>query len=155
MFSICNNIKSDNHNYLKKVIERLNSVEEELKNIQTSNPANTSVKNTSTKYIDSIANHEKRLVDIAQQEPQLAYSAYVFGTSKRWQFVCRTTPGISKALQPLEDAIHQKFIPALFEGKFISEDFRKVLSLPARLGGLGILNPVEEAILSKVYLSIP
>ena len=39
----------------------------------------------------------------------------------------------------------KKLIPALFEGKFISEDFRKVLSLPARLGGLGILNPVEEA----------
>ena len=85
------------------------------------------------------------LVEIAQQEPQLAYSAYVFGTSKRWQFVCRTTPGISEALQPLEDTIHQKLIPALFEGKFISEDFRKVLRLPTRLGGLGILNPVEEA----------
>ena len=69
----------------------------------------------------------------------------MFGTSKKWQFVCRTTPGVSKALQPLEDAIHQKLIPALCEEKFISEDFRKVLSLPARLGGLGILNPVEEA----------
>ena len=67
LFIICNNIKSDNHNYLKRVIERLNSVEEELKNIQTSNPANASVKNTSTKYIDSIANHEQRLVDIEEE----------------------------------------------------------------------------------------
>ena len=64
---ICNNIKSDNHNYLKKVIERLNSVEEELKNIQGDNPSSLSAENTSIKYIDSIANHEKRLVDLEEE----------------------------------------------------------------------------------------
>ena len=67
LFIICSNIKSDNHNYLKKVIERLNSVEEELKNIQNPNPANASAENTSIKYIDSIANHEQRLVDIEEE----------------------------------------------------------------------------------------
>ena len=34
------------------------------------------------------------LVKMAEYDPQLAYSAYVFGTSRRWQFVCRTTPNI-------------------------------------------------------------
>ena len=67
LFIICNNIKSDNHSYLKKVIDRLNSVEEELKNIQATNPNNASTENTSIKYIDSIANHEQRLVDIEEE----------------------------------------------------------------------------------------
>ena len=65
LFIICSNIKSDNHNYLKKVIERLNSVEKELRNIRGGNP--TSAENTSINYIDSIANHEQRLVDIEEE----------------------------------------------------------------------------------------
>ena len=67
LFIICSNIKSDNHNYLKKVIERLNSVEEELKNIQNYNPSNTTIENTNTNYLNAIANHEKRLVDIEEE----------------------------------------------------------------------------------------
>ena len=67
LFIICSNIKSDNHNYLKKVIERLNSVEEELKNIQGANPINASDEKTRIKYIDSMANHEQRLVDIEEE----------------------------------------------------------------------------------------
>ena len=38
------------------------------------------------------------LAKIAEYEPQLAYSAYIYGTSRRWQFVCRTTPGIAEAM---------------------------------------------------------
>ena len=32
------------------------------------------------------------LTEIASAEPQLAYSAFVYGTSKRWNFLARTTP---------------------------------------------------------------
>ena len=35
------------------------------------------------------------LAKIAEYDPQLVYTAYVFGTSRRWQYVCRTTPKIS------------------------------------------------------------
>ena len=42
------------------------------------------------------------LAEIAKSDPQIAYSAYVFGTSKRWQFVCRTTPGISDSMQNMK-----------------------------------------------------
>ena len=45
------------------------------------------------------------LVKVAETEPQLAFSAYLFGTSKRWQFVCRTTPNVSGTLQKLEEKI--------------------------------------------------
>ena len=98
-----------------------------------------------TKQIEEWKEDIEALVEVAKTEPQLAYSAYVFGTSKRWQFVCRTTPGIAQALQPLEDLIREKLIPAFFDGKVLSDDFREVFSMPARLGGLGILNPVDEA----------
>ena len=43
------------------------------------------------------------LAEIARIDPQLAYSGYAFGTSKRWQFVCRTTPGIGNPLKKLEE----------------------------------------------------
>ena len=85
------------------------------------------------------------LVEIAKFEPQLSYSAYVFGTSRRWQFVSRTTPNVSAPFQKLEDHIHEKLIPALFGGQPVSDDLRQICSLPARLGGLGVLVPPEES----------
>ena len=55
--------------------------------------------------------------------------------------MARTVPGIGKQFAPLEDRIRQSFIPAL-TGQEIE---RKLFALPSRLGGLGILNPVEVA----------
>ena len=43
------------------------------------------------KDIDSLAN-------IAKTEPQLAYAAYVYGMSKRWMFLSRTTPCIAEEM---------------------------------------------------------
>ncbi len=36
------------------------------------------------------------LAKIAKTEPQLVHAAYVYGTSKKWAFVCRTTPNVSE-----------------------------------------------------------
>ena len=57
----------------------------------------------------------------------------------------RTIPDIGELLQPLEHAIRHKFIPVLTEGRSCSDDERILLSLPVRLGGLGIINPVVLA----------
>ena len=43
--------------------------------------------------VEEWCNDLKELSDIAKREPQLAYSAFSFGLSKRWNYVCRTTPG--------------------------------------------------------------
>ena len=97
---------------------------------------------------EEIAKWEKdvdALAKIAESEPQLAYSAYVYGTSRRWQFVCRTTPGISEAMQSLEDLIRTNLIPAIMGGRDISDELRMILNLPARMGGMGFLNPSDEA----------
>ena len=55
----------------------------------------------------------------------------------------RTIPDISELLKPLEDAIRHKLIPALTEGRSLSDDERALISLPVRLGGLGIINPTQ------------
>ena len=46
--------------------------------------------------------------------------------------------------QPLEDVIREELIPAIV-GRKISDMERKILALPVRLGGIGILNPTEMA----------
>ena len=57
----------------------------------------------------------------------------------------RTIPQISEMIQPLENAIRDHLIPALTEKHFCNVIERKLLSLPVRLGGLGIINPCEIA----------
>ena len=85
------------------------------------------------------------LAKIAETEPQLAYTAYVYGMSRRWQFICRTTPAISEAMESLEELIRSKLIPAIVGVPVISDEMRMVLKQPARMGGMGFLNPSEEA----------
>ena len=55
----------------------------------------------------------------------------------------RTIPNIEHLLQPIEDIIRHKFIPAICENRMCSDDDRLLLSLPVRLGGLGITNIVS------------
>ena len=55
----------------------------------------------------------------------------------------RTVPHISEAMEPLEHEIRQKLLPKML-GREISDLERDVLSLPIRLGGLGIGKPHEE-----------
>ena len=48
-------------------------------------------------------------------------------------------------LRPLEEAIHHVFLPALTGQPAFNSNFREVLSLPVRLGGLGIIDPSKSA----------
>ena len=48
-----------------------------------------------SEQVDEWCKDVNALAKVAETEPQLAFAAYLFGTSKRWQFVCRTTPNIS------------------------------------------------------------
>ena len=48
-------------------------------------------------------------------------------------------------MSPLEKIIKEKLIPALFDGFPISQEFRKLLVLPCKLGGMGIIDPTENA----------
>ena len=95
--------------------------------------------------VDEWISNVNALAKIAKTEPQLAYAAYVYGMSKKWSFVTRTTPNISEHLKKLEYHIKETLIPAIVGKEFISDDTRRIFSLPARLGGLGFLDPCSVA----------
>ena len=86
----------------------------------------------------------EELANIAKDEPQLAYSAFVKGICHRWTFYMRTIPHINENLLPLEKKISEVFIPALL-GRAVSSFERDILELPVRYGGLGITNPARTA----------
>ena len=69
----------------------------------------------------------------------------------------RTIPGIIENLKPLDDAINNSFIPALF-GQEINENIRDILSLPIKEGGLGIRkvsNNSEVSYTTSCKLTLP
>ena len=58
----------------------------------------------------------------------------------------RTINCISHLISPVEKIVKKKkMIPVLFDGFPISEEFRKSLALPCKLGGMGIIGPTENA----------
>ena len=62
----------------------------------------------------------------------------------------RTTPDITHGLKTVEEAIRHKFIPSI-TGRQCNDVERKLYSLPARYGGLGIINPQEIADMEYGY----
>ena len=85
------------------------------------------------------------LSDIAKTEPHAAYAAYTHGLQHRWNYVMRTIPDISPLLRPLEDTIRNIFLPSLLKTPSLSDEERDLLTLPPRLGGMGITSPVNRA----------
>ncbi len=85
------------------------------------------------------------LTKIASAQPHLAFCAFTQGVINRWTYLARTVKGVGNALQPLEDAIKKSFLPALTGRSPPDEVTRSLLSLPPRLGGLGVINPAETA----------
>ena len=51
---------------------------------------------------------------------------------------------VSHIFQPLEDSIRENLLPAII-GRKISDMERRILALPVRFGGIGVLNPVETS----------
>ena len=72
------------------------------------------------------------------------HSKYDKALCMRWCFVQRTIPEIKHLFEPLEECIRQKFIPAII-GRKVSDLERRIMALPVRFGGIGVLNPVETA----------
>ena len=82
------------------------------------------------------------LSEIAATEPHAAYAAFTHALQCQWTFLSRVMPDAHDLFQPLEDVIRRNFIKAITR-KDVNDLDRKMLSLPARLGGLGICNPVD------------
>ena len=65
--------------------------------------------------------------------------------------MARTTPNISEHLYALEYHIKEVFIPAIIGKIFVPDKLRRIFSLPAKLGGLGIHN-ITETFVSRCDL---
>ena len=59
-----------------------------------------------------------------------------------WQYIQRTVPGVGTLMRPIEEAIREKFSPALFGGKEITANFRKILGHSVKHGSLVISDPL-------------
>ena len=106
------------------------------------------------KKVDAWIQCVKTLSTIAASEPHAAFAAYTHCLQSQWTFLCRSTPAL---FQPLEDTIRQVLIPALLRLE-VKDLERDLISLPARMGGLGICKPTEECLIShtnSVYVSAP
>ena len=98
-----------------------------------------------TKIVKKWTNELKLLSEIALIHPKSAYACYVRGFQHRYNYCQRTIPGLEDCLAPLEECIRTQFIPAITGGHHVDDEERSLLSLPPRLGGLGIKNPIESA----------
>ena len=91
----------------------------------------------------------------AESQPQAAYSALTHGRSSKWNYLTWTTVIDPCFLQPLEDVLRDKFLPAITEKGAFSDTERALLALSVRLVGLGIVNPTAiPALLYMASISI-
>ena len=97
------------------------------------------------------------LAEFATCQPQACYAAFAFGLRHKRTYFMRTLPNIEDLLEPLERAISDVLILSLKEHN-CSVAERKLLALPARLGGLGMTNPsesVESEYSASIKMSAP
>ena len=88
----------------------------------------------------------QKLSSFAVNEPQATYTALTRSLACEWHFLQRVIPHIGEYFQPLEDTLAGEFIPALIgQPTSLTNDDRKLFSLPTSFAGLGITNPVENA----------
>ena len=56
------------------------------------------------------------LVGVSRKHPQSAYSGLQKSLQQEWAFMQRVTPGVGDAFIPVETALKDSFVSALFEG---------------------------------------
>ena len=81
---------------------------------------------------------------LAVKYPQDIYMGYTSCLQSKWQYLCRCMPDITYLLEPLERALREELLPAFLcvDSEVINNEFRELLALAGRQGGLGICNPV-------------
>ena len=85
------------------------------------------------------------LSEIAKSQPHAAFAALTHGLLSKWTYYSRVVPNISHLLKPLDNVIQNELIPALTGRPPSNELESKLFALPARLGGLGIRLPSQNA----------
>ena len=84
------------------------------------------------------------LAKIASVHPHPAYAAYTHGLANKWTYLARVNGTCQEHYSKLEKAVRTKLLSAIC-GRHVGDGERDLLSLPTRLGGLGITNPMVDA----------
>ena len=95
--------------------------------------------------VDQWVKEIDHLAKIAHSQPQPAYCtcALTNDLMSRWNYLMRVVPDLGNKLQPIEEAIRFRLLPAITGRSNVSDAERRVFALPARDGGLGIPIPTE------------
>ena len=115
---------------------------QEAKDFRTDSPTCSSINDNKISYVnENVSAWVKEIAllsGIAKFHPQSAYCAYTAGFCHKFNYFLRTIPDITSMLQPLENIIRNRLIPSLLENRTVSDEERDLISLPTKLGGLGI-----------------
>ena len=104
----------------------------------------TFIKDKVTEWVKEL----ETLVTVAQTQPHAAYASFTHGVMAKWNYVLRVTKLEELSLnllQPLEHAIRTCFFPSLTGQSAPNDLLRELLALPPKLGGLGLVNPINSA----------
>ena len=83
----------------------------------------------------------EKLSAIAVTQPQAAFAAFTHVFLHCWSYIAWTTPWSSESFQHLDEVLSVCLLPAITGKPAFGPLERELLSLPARLGGLGIIVP--------------
>ena len=92
--------------------------------------------------VDGWVSELDRLTKIAEVQPQAAFAAFTKSLQFKWNYLQHVVPDCDALYKELKFNISNTFLPSVF-GCEVSQAERKLFSLPARLGGLGISDPTE------------
>ena len=81
------------------------------------------------------------LTGVSRKNPQFVYAGLKNSLQQEWAFVQRVTPGIGNAFSPIEKALLEIFVPALFEGLGGGALEQGVTRLPVKQAGLALPDP--------------
>ena len=85
------------------------------------------------------------LAGVALKHPQSAYAGPQKSLQQEWAFVQRVTPGVGAAFAPVEEALREVFLSALFRGLTEGLPTSENTRLPVKHAGLAIPDPVLMA----------
>ena len=111
--------------------------------VGTSEYVRSFMTNTVREWVEEL----ELLATFGVTQPHAAHSAFTHGLASKWSYLSRTTctPDIGVFLKPLEESIRSHFIPALTDRPPPNDTLRALLSLPSRLGGIALSDPVERS----------
>ena len=100
----------------------------------------------------------EKFSEIAITQPQAAYTAFTHVFLHRWSYIARTVPFTPELFHPLDDVLSLRFLIAMTDRPEFGSIERELLSLPARLGELGVIIPTvhfSSSFLSSSHVAAP